>query len=315
MRPWSTFTAARKRPRCWRAPQPLRIDTCSRHWLCGRPIHASHATAPCSAHPSHQLRSTNAYVRPLCFLALAKCTCVQAETGRTVVTVQTQQGERFTAHRVIVTVPATLCSRIQFSPPLPALRDQLGMRMPMGCVIKCIIRFDRPFWRERGYSGEIVSDGPLCVCYDKYFRARHLRHRGADLRVRLADMCSGLPVADTVFACLFYICLCAGRRRVCGPRGRARAAGCRAAAAGQSIWHGRGAAVQAVRGKVCLFVCLFVCFFLFLFVVCNPCMQDWTQEEWSRGCYMSVFAPGAIEVCPFSNLLAVLAIDQLCVSL
>lgn len=24
--------------------------------------------------------------------------------------------------------------------------------------------------------------------------------------------------------------------------------------------------------------------------------KDWTQEEWSRGCYMSVFAPGAIEV-------------------
>jgi monoamine oxidase len=40
----------------------------------------------------------------------------------------------------------------------------------MGCVIKCIVRYDRPYWRERGFSGEIVSDaGPLCVCYDKTF--------------------------------------------------------------------------------------------------------------------------------------------------
>jgi hypothetical protein len=26
--------------------------------------------------------------------------------------------------------------------------------------------------------------------------------------------------------------------------------------------------------------------------------QDWTQEEFSRGCYMSVFGPGAIRVRP-----------------
>jgi monoamine oxidase len=37
----------------------------------------------------------------------------------------------------------------------------------MGSVVKCVAAYPRAFWRERGYSGEVVSDaGPVALCYD-----------------------------------------------------------------------------------------------------------------------------------------------------
>ena len=37
----------------------------------------------------------------------------------------------------------------------------------MGSVIKCVAAYARPFWREAGYSGEVVSTGaPLRMVFD-----------------------------------------------------------------------------------------------------------------------------------------------------
>jgi monoamine oxidase len=37
----------------------------------------------------------------------------------------------------------------------------------MGAAVKVIVTYDIPFWREGGFSGEVVSsDGPLSVVYD-----------------------------------------------------------------------------------------------------------------------------------------------------
>jgi monoamine oxidase len=60
--------------------------------------------------------------------------------------------------RVVVAIPPVLAGRIQYSPSLPAARDQLTARMPMGSVIKYLAVYDRPFWREAGLSGEAFSD-------------------------------------------------------------------------------------------------------------------------------------------------------------
>jgi monoamine oxidase len=69
--------------------------------------------------------------------------------------------------RVIVAVPPVLAGRIAYDPPLPALRDQLTQRMPMGATIKCHALYERPFWRELGFSGEAVSDGePVSAVFD-----------------------------------------------------------------------------------------------------------------------------------------------------
>jgi monoamine oxidase len=69
--------------------------------------------------------------------------------------------------RVIVAIPPNLAGRINYSPGLPALRDQLTQRVPMGSLIKTIAVYDTPFWRARGLNGQANSDqGPVKVTFD-----------------------------------------------------------------------------------------------------------------------------------------------------
>jgi monoamine oxidase len=71
------------------------------------------------------------------------------------------------ARRAIVAVPPTLAGRVDYDPPLPALRDQLTQRMPQGSVIKTMAIYDEPFWRSQGLSGQGTSDvGPARVTFD-----------------------------------------------------------------------------------------------------------------------------------------------------
>jgi monoamine oxidase len=71
------------------------------------------------------------------------------------------------ARGVIVAIPPNLAGRIAYSPGLPALRDQLTQRMPMGSLIKTIAVYERPFWREHGLNGQANSDqGPVKVTFD-----------------------------------------------------------------------------------------------------------------------------------------------------
>lgn len=73
----------------------------------------------------------------------------------------------YTGAYVIVAVPPFLAGRIAYDPLLPPLRAQLTQRLPMGSIIKCIMVYDTPFWRDEGYSGEIASDeGPLASVFD-----------------------------------------------------------------------------------------------------------------------------------------------------
>ena len=79
----------------------------------------------------------------------------------------TTRGLDILTERIAVAIPPTLTSRIDFEPALPALRTQYAQRVPMGNTIKAHLCYDTPFWREEGWSGEVVSDGaPLSVVYD-----------------------------------------------------------------------------------------------------------------------------------------------------
>ena len=69
----------------------------------------------------------------------------------------------YRARYAIVAVPPLLAGRIHYSAALPARRDQLTARMPMGSVIKYVATYERPFWREAGFSGEAVSDTGITV--------------------------------------------------------------------------------------------------------------------------------------------------------
>jgi monoamine oxidase len=73
----------------------------------------------------------------------------------------------YVADSAVVSVPPTLAARLVFDPPLPAWRDRLVQRMPMGDVIKVALVYETPFWRERGLSGMVVSDaGPVSLTSD-----------------------------------------------------------------------------------------------------------------------------------------------------
>lgn len=84
------------------------------------------------------------------------------------VTVTTSAGQAWRGRHVIVAVPVPLSARIEFTPRLPALREQLCQRAPMAAAVKCFARYERPFWRARGLSGEAASgDGPIAVTFDQ----------------------------------------------------------------------------------------------------------------------------------------------------
>lgn len=75
--------------------------------------------------------------------------------------------ERFTAGRVVVALPPTLAGRVLYDPALPAPRDQLTQRMPMGSIIKVNVEYEAPFWRGQGLTGQFVADaGPVRFGFD-----------------------------------------------------------------------------------------------------------------------------------------------------
>ena len=82
-----------------------------------------------------------------------------ASTGSaSTVSASTGAGQ-FDGRRIIVTAPPLLAGRIEYEPRLPARREQLTQRAPMGSVIKTQILYDEPFWRADGLSGQATGDG------------------------------------------------------------------------------------------------------------------------------------------------------------
>jgi monoamine oxidase len=83
------------------------------------------------------------------------------------VVVETDRGETVSAKRVIVAIPPTLAGHLEYEPQLPAMRDQLTQRMPMGSVIKCMAVYEEPFWREEGLTGQMTDVvGPAQLTFD-----------------------------------------------------------------------------------------------------------------------------------------------------
>lgn len=83
------------------------------------------------------------------------------------VIVTCQNGKKYQAQYVVSALPQALLNSVSFDPPLPPLKNQLIQRIPMGSVIKAITFYERPFWREKGLSGVVISDsGPVYVTLD-----------------------------------------------------------------------------------------------------------------------------------------------------
>jgi len=57
---------------------------------------------------------------------------------------------------------------MEFIPPLPRLRSELNKKYQIGNGIKVHVIYERAWWREKGYSGQMVSDiGPLGYVIDE----------------------------------------------------------------------------------------------------------------------------------------------------
>jgi monoamine oxidase len=68
--------------------------------------------------------------------------------------------QSFSARRVIVAVPPVMARRLSFEPPLPQRLTQALSAWESGGVIKALVRYDRPFWRERDLSGMVLWRQP-----------------------------------------------------------------------------------------------------------------------------------------------------------
>ena len=80
---------------------------------------------------------------------------------------QRTQAFRVRAQRAVVAMSPVLSSRIHWSPRLPAQRDHLAMRSPMGRVWKVHAVYETPFWRDEGLNGQLVaSEGALRLTFD-----------------------------------------------------------------------------------------------------------------------------------------------------
>ncbi len=73
----------------------------------------------------------------------------------------------FYARRVILALAPAMAHAIVFAPDLPPEKKALHAGMPMGSVIKVVVGYATPFWRDAGLSGEVLSDlGPCRGFFD-----------------------------------------------------------------------------------------------------------------------------------------------------
>lgn len=69
--------------------------------------------------------------------------------------------------KVIISVPPTLLEKIEFSPALPLPKRTLHRKLSMGSCIKYWVAYERPFWRDKGFSGGVFrDDAPCSPCFE-----------------------------------------------------------------------------------------------------------------------------------------------------
>jgi monoamine oxidase len=69
--------------------------------------------------------------------------------------------------RVIVAIPPALAGRVIYHGGMTDLRDQLMQRIPQGTLRKFEAVYEKPFWRDKGLSGQAISNiGPIKVTFD-----------------------------------------------------------------------------------------------------------------------------------------------------
>ncbi|WP_102348595.1 flavin monoamine oxidase family protein [Bacillus sp. Marseille-P3661] len=69
--------------------------------------------------------------------------------------------------KVIITIPPNLTNEVKFHPPLPAKRIKLSECTNMPAVIKMVLVYPQPFWRNAGLNGKVYSNvSPVILTMD-----------------------------------------------------------------------------------------------------------------------------------------------------
>jgi monoamine oxidase len=80
----------------------------------------------------------------------------------------------FRARRVIVAMSPAIAGRIHYPAGLSAARRQLHRTVKMGSIGKFQAVYDAPFWRDQGFSGQVIGDGaPIDVTFESYSQGKH----------------------------------------------------------------------------------------------------------------------------------------------
>ena len=81
--------------------------------------------------------------------------------------VLTAGGRIFKCSRVVVCIPPCQQARINWMPCLRPRKQFAVQSCQFGLLIKTVLEYDQPYWRQEGYSGELVSSGsPLSISFD-----------------------------------------------------------------------------------------------------------------------------------------------------
>lgn len=73
----------------------------------------------------------------------------------------------YSGRHVIVAMPPALAGLITYEPALPPLRAQLTQRFPSGSYAKVEAVYERPFWRDRGLTGQAFGDQVVGATFDQ----------------------------------------------------------------------------------------------------------------------------------------------------
>jgi monoamine oxidase len=148
------------------------------------------------------------------------------------------------AKRVIMAMAPELSADIAVSNGELQRRATLVRRMPMGKVIKALLAYDTPFWRDQGYSGQIVGN---TAAFGPIF-----------------DAC--LPGDPRGILVGFFEADAATETRDLTPDAR------------RDLAH---ASVNRAFGGTAPAPIAYT-------------EHDWTQDPWSRGCYVGLAQPGVL---------------------
>jgi len=177
------------------------------------------------------------------------------------VLVTCRDGSRYRTRRLIVAVSPALYSTFTFQPYFP-LHKQPTARMYMGCIIKTVMRYSTPWWRESNYSGLMMQLSDTADSNDSDELPPPVGYTYDDCHDEQHDG------AQPFYAIMGFVFGAAGRRWLTRTAAERKAA---IAAQYATVFQ-----CDAARHPVDYYE------------------YNWNADEYSRGCYNAVMPPAAM---------------------